>query len=264
MRKALPASELKALLDEQVARFNARSFIALDPVSVPHRYSQRRDIEIAGLFAATIAWGNRASILKSAERLMTAMDDAPGDFVVNHTTRDLTRFNQFVHRTFQSVDLRYFLKFLQSHYRQHGSLEPLFAVPEDAPHVHDGLVRFHDAFFSLPRAPQRTRKHVATPMRGSACKRLNMFLRWMVRRDDKGVDFGIWQSIRPAQLICPLDVHVANVARELRLLRRKQNDWEAAVELTNQLKLFSAEDPVQYDFALFGLGVTGRQTASDS
>lgn len=247
--------ELRAFLDEKADRFNWPGFIEHDPVSIPHLFSAKQDIEIAGLFAATIACGQRITILNNSRWLMERMDHAPGQFVMDYTAADLDKLKTFRHRTFNFTDLSYFLRFLRHHYDSHDSLEDLFVPPPGSETIEQGLVEFHNQFFSLKGAPQRTRKHVATPVRKSACKRLNMFLRWMVRNDGRGVDFGIWKQIRPRQLVCPCDLHVERVARKLGLLRRKNLDWQAALELTAQLRRFDPEDPVKYDFALFGLGV---------
>lgn len=249
-------SQLKILLDEMVARFNRPDFIKDDPVSVPHRFSKKQDIEIAGLFAALLAWGNRTSIINSANRLMKLMDEAPHDFILNHHEQDRKRLETFVHRTFQPDDLMYFIEFLQYHYSKHDSLENLFSdgMSVNDKTVEKGLIHFYHRFFSLPHLP-RTEKHLQNPEKKSACKRTNLFLRWMVRKDNHGVDFGIWNNIKPSQLLCPLDVHVQRVAIDLGLFRRTQSDWQACTELTEKLRKFNPEDPVQYDFALFGLGI---------
>lgn len=252
MRKA----ELKQLLDEKVLLYNQPGFIPPDPVSVPHRFSKQQDIEIAGLFAALLAWGNRTTIINSANRLMQLMDDAPCDFIRHHSESERMRFSGWVHRTFQFPDLLYFLEFLQHHYTGHDSLESAFTAgmkPTDST-VENGLIHFHRYFFSLPHLG-RTEKHLQNPERQSACKRINLYLRWMVRNDEAGVDFGIWNHIRPAQLICPLDVHVHRTATSLGLITRKQADWTCALQLTEKLRKLDAEDPVRYDFALFGLGL---------
>jgi uncharacterized protein (TIGR02757 family) len=247
---------LQTLLDENLQQFNDASFIAPDPISVPHRFSKKQDIEIAGLFAALLAWGNRTSIINSANRLTALMDESPHDFIVNHREKDRKRFEKWVHRTFQYCDLLYFLEFLQHHYTLHNSLETAFSsgMKINDPHVENALIYFHRYFFSLPHL-NRTEKHLQTPLRKSACKRINLFLRWMVRSDAKGVDFGLWKDIAPSQLICPLDVHVHRTATQLKLITRKQADWYTALELTVNLKKFDAEDPVKYDFALFGIGM---------
>ncbi len=250
---------LKNYLDRAVARYNTPAFIADDPIGIPHRFSRLADREIIGFWVAMLAWGQRKTIINSALQLMERMDGAPYDFMVNHIETDRERFVSFKHRTFQATDTLYFLTFFQEYYRQHDSLEDAFArhlTPEDAT-TEAALRGFHDLFFDHPYAPDRTRKHVATPARGSTCKRLNMFLRWMVRRDNAGVDFGDWHRISPAQLLIPLDVHVERIARQLGLLDRPQTDWKAVLELTENLRAFDASDPVKYDFALFGMGVGG-------
>lgn len=249
--------DLKSFLDEAALRYNTPDFISSDPISVPHRFSRLQDREIMGFWAATLAWGQRKTIIQSATRLVELMDNAPYDFMVNHEETDRARFEDFKHRTFQATDSLWFLEYLQQFYRQNASLETAFARHLNATDetVENALRGFHDDFFAHPDAPERTRKHVATPARGSTCKRLNMFLRWMVRYDDAGVDFGLWREISPAQLLIPLDVHVDRVARRLGLLKRPQTDWQAVLELTSSLRAMDGTDPVKYDFALFGLGV---------
>lgn len=267
---------LKGFFDEKVNQYNRLSFIKDDPVCIPHLFTKRADIEIAGLFAAVFAWGNRTTIINKSKELMTLMDHAPHDFCMNHTANDLKKLAGFKHRTFNTTDLYYFIEFLQHHYTHHKSLEGAFLIkapllPGGAAYfaskgeisgegvqgdiVEKALTHFHNYFFSLEHVPHRTKKHIATPYKGSTCKRLNMFLRWMVRKDKNGVDFGIWKKFRPADLICPIDVHVARVAKRFGLLERKQVDWNAAVELTKYLRTLDPVDPVKYDFALFGLGV---------
>ncbi len=247
--------KLKDFLDERVLRYETPDFIEQDPVSVPHRFSGKADREIMGFFAATLAWGQRKTIIRNCLKLAEGMDMAPADFIRNHEEGDRSRFLGFVHRTFNDTDLLYFLEFLQHHYRQQDSLETAFSGGGAFSSVEDSLVHFHRAFFSLPYAPERTRKHVATPERKSACKRLNMFLRWMVRPADKGVDFGLWKTIPRDALICPLDTHVHRVTLGLGMIARKQADWQTALELTRFLKELDPEDPVRYDYALFSLGV---------
>lgn len=251
----MQCESIKELLDYYVEQYNIPGFIEEDPISIPHAFSQQQDIEIAGLFAATFAWGNRKTIIKKASLLMQLMDNAPYEFVKDHTAEDRSRFADFVHRTFQYTDTLYFLTFLQHHFRQTDSLEDLFIHPDG---LESGLIQFEDQFFALPDAPKRTRKHVPSPARKSTCKRLNMFLRWMVRNDGRGVDFGIWKNIKPSQLFIPLDVHVDRVARSMGLIQRKQTDWQTTVELTHTLRVFDDQDPVKYDYALFGLGVLGK------
>jgi len=250
-------NNLQRHLDDNVRRFEQESFIERDPISVPYRYTQRQDIEIAGFFAATFAWGQRPTIINKSNELLALMDGQPHAFIRDHSAADRKRFQHFVHRTFQPVDTEYFLRRLKAHFREHDSLEALFTngISPNDEDVRNGLAHFHDCFFDLPDAPQRTRKHVATPARNSSCKRLNMFLRWMVRPMTGGVDFGLWTGIRTDQLLIPLDVHVQRVAQHLGLLHRKQADFKAVVELTRRLREFDADDPVKYDFALFGEGV---------
>lgn len=251
---------LKTFLDRKAAEYNHLAFIKTDPVLIPHLFSSKQDIEIAGFFAAILAWGNRTTIIKKCKELMQLMDNQPYAFCLNMPTEGLKKLSAFKHRTFNATDILYFIEFLHYHYQRSDSLEQAFTVglPNDVINIESALRAFHQYFFSLPDAPQRTRKHIATPDKKSTCKRLNMFLRWMVRKDKAGVDFGLWKRIRPAQLICPIDVHVARVARRFQLLTRTQTDWTAAVELTNNLKHLCPEDPVKYDFALFGLGVVEK------
>lgn len=273
----MPA-DMKVFLDACVERYNCPAFIETDPISIPHRFSKLQDIEIIGFWTAVLAWGQRKTIINSANRLIELMDGAPYDFIVNHLETDRKRFLDFKHRTFQATDTLYFLEFFQQYYKTHSSLEDAFLInarsqmsnshvpstnyqvpSTNYPILHNTtegcLLAFHDLFFSLPDAPARTRKHIATPARKSTCKRLNMFLRWMVRHDNKGVDFGLWKKIQPAQLLMPLDVHVDRVARRYGLLQREKTDWQAVLELTKVLRQFDPDDPVKYDFALFGLGV---------
>lgn len=259
MKETINDAALKRLLDEKVAFYNRPSFIPADPISIPHRFTLKQDMEIAGLFAAVLAWGNRTSIINNCNRLMAWMDNAPHQFILQHRETDLKRFLTFAHRTFNATDLLYFIHALQWHYRQHASLEDAF-VPAPvyaADTVEAALIHFHRYFFTQEH-PERTRKHIATPARGSACKRLCMYLRWMVRRDAGGVDFGLWQKIRPAQLVCPLDVHVSRVAHRLGLIRQPKANWRTALELTARLRHWRPEDPAVYDYALFSLGAEER------
>lgn len=251
---------LKEFLDRKVAEYNTPAFIAPDPISIPHRFSKKQDIEIAGLFAALFAWGNRTIIINKASELMQLMDNAPYEFCLQHEEKDLRNLLHFKHRTFNATDLLYFVQFLHYHYQQHSSLEAAFIKGMSAQdeNIESALNGFYAYFFSFPDAPPRTAKHVAAPFKGSTCKRLNMYLRWMVRKDNAGVDFGIWENINPAQLVCPIDVHVARVAKRFGLLQRAQTDWLAAIELTQHLKRYDPADPAKYDFALFGLGVVEK------
>jgi uncharacterized protein (TIGR02757 family) len=248
---------LKKFLDTKVDEYNQPSFIKDDPVCVPHLFTKKQDIEIAGFFAAIFAWGNRTTIIQKSKQLMQFMEMKPHEFCIHHDVTDLKRLLEFKHRTFNATDLLYFIEFFKFHYSKNNSLESAFTnwMDKKDQTVENGLRGFYQYFFSLQDAPLRTKKHIAAPERNSTCKRLNMFLRWMVRKDNKGVDFGIWKNISPLQLICPIDVHVARVARHFNLLKRKQTDWQAALELTGNLRELDRDDPVKYDFALFGLGV---------
>lgn len=248
--------ELKQFLDAKFEAYNQPRFITNDPIVIPHEYSKKQDIEIAGLIAAVFAWGQRKTIINKSREFLGMMDNSPHDFVRNYTDDDAKSFLQFKHRTFNSTDGLYFLSFLSWFYQRYDSLEQAFTTgltKEASMEVR--LTRFFEFFFSLPDHPKRTYKHIPNPSKKSACKRINMFLRWMVRKDDSGVDFGIWDELKPNQLICPCDLHVDRVARRLGLIRRKQTDWLTAVELTDNLKKFDPVDPVKYDFALFGLGI---------
>lgn len=249
--------ETRILLNQKLKQYNRPDFIPQDPVSIPHLFSRRQDIEIAGFFAAIFAWGNRTTIINKAKELLQLMEMQPHAFCTQAGKTELEKLLGFKHRTFHATDLLYFVEFFRHHYSRADSLEEAFTRELAATdnNIEKGLTNFYRYFFSLPDIPGRTRKHIASPEKKASCKRLNMFLRWMVRRDDKGVDFGIWKTIHPRQLVCPLDVHVARVARQLGLLQRKQNDWQAAIELTAALKELDANDPVKYDFALFGTGV---------
>jgi uncharacterized protein (TIGR02757 family) len=253
-RKILFPGELKDFLDSKVIQYNQPVFIVNDPISIPHAFSKPQDIEIAALFAATLAWGQRKTIIRNCKDLFLRMDNAPHDFVLNHDKKDLLRLQEFKHRTFNSIDLFYFIRFLASYFKKQDSLEDLFVL-KNGEGMEKGIINFHETFFRLKDSPSRTRKHVATPVRKSACKRINMFLRWMVRQDESGVDFGLWKKISSSQLVCPIDVHVERVARRLGLIKSQPLTWQTAVDLTNQLKRFDPVDPVKYDFALFGLGI---------
>ncbi|TWR28806.1 TIGR02757 family protein [Mucilaginibacter pallidiroseus] len=291
---------LKAFLDAKVAQYNRPEFIANDPVSIPHLFSKKQDIEIMGFWAATLAWGQRVTIINKCKELIALMDGAPYDFIVNHQEPDLKRLLHFKHRTFNDIDTLYFISFFRWHYERYESLEDAFLPPGPirgelkmvtlTSHVEPvetltaslslrqaqtdpanvsaspsggwgaeaALNHFRSYFFSLPDFPHRTKKHVSSPSQKSTCKRLNMFLRWMVRKDEQGVDFGIWNEFKPADLICPCDLHVDRVARKLKLITRKRTDWQTAVELTHNLRELDPTDPVKYDFALFGLGIEER------
>lgn len=251
----LTKSELKEFLDQKVDQYNRPGFIEHDPILIPHLFTKKQDIEIAGFFASTLAWGQRKTIINKSRELLALMDNAPHEFVLHHSENDLKALLSFKHRTFNTTDLLYYMRFFNWFYSHRASLEEGFKVNPSHPTIEQGLINFHKLFFSLEDFPLRTKKHLATPERKSTCKRLVMFLRWMVRNDNKGVDFGIWKSIAPSQLVCPCDVHVDRVARKLKLIKRKQTDWQTALELTASLRKLDPIDPVKYDFALFGLGV---------
>lgn len=245
--------ELKIFLDEKVIRYNQKEFIDNDPIQIPHMFKNKQDIEISALLSATIAWGNRKSIIKNAKSMMERMDMSPYEFVVNANTKELKQLDGFVHRTFNDLDFKFFVKALQNLYKKHKSLENLFLIKEEDIDTFHAIENFRNHFFM--GEVNRTSKHVSSPAKNSAAKRLNMFLRWMVRRDAQGVDFGLWQKIPMSKLSCPLDVHSGNIARKLGLLNRLQNDYKAVKELDKSLRTLDTQDPVKYDFALFGLGV---------
>jgi uncharacterized protein (TIGR02757 family) len=247
-------SELKDFLDEKVLQYNTLDFIESDPVQIPHLFSRKEDIEIAGFLSATIAWGNRKMIIKNSQRMMDLMGNAPYDFVMSHTQNDMERLEPFVHRTFNGIDFDSFIKSLRHIYINHGGLEAVFSKHKEAHSMQKSIHEFKKTFFEIPHQ-HRTQKHISDPLNNSAAKRINMYLRWMVRQDNKGVDLGIWKSISPASLSCPLDVHSGNVARKLGILTRTQNDGKAVALLDTKLRELDSVDPVKYDFALFGLGV---------
>jgi len=245
---------LKEFLDEKVAQYNNPDFITSDPIQIPHSFSQKEDIEISGFLVATLAWGNRKTIIKSGEKLMSLMGNAPFDFIMNFSEKDEESLSSFVHRTFNGEDLIYFMYALQNIYLHHGGMEQVFKRYSEEKNLQKSIHEFRKIFFELDHL-KRTEKHVSDPLKNSAAKRINMFLRWMIRNDSAGVDFGIWKSLSPSQLSCPLDVHSGNVARKLGILSRKQNDAKAVSELDSALRKMDSGDPVKYDFALFGLGV---------
>jgi len=250
----LNKTELKQFLDEKVIQYNNPRFIESDPIQIPHLFSVKEDIEISAFLTATIAWGNRKSIINNAKKMMELFGNSPYDFVLNHKPHHLDNLDGFVHRTFNSTDLKHFIKALQHIYKNHNGLESIFLENVTLNSTQLAIHQFKNIFFEIPHL-QRTQKHISDPLKGSAAKRINMFLRWMVRNDKTGVDFGIWKSISPSVLSCPLDVHSGNVARKLRLLTRKQNDAKSLAELDKNLRKMDKNDPVKYDFALFGLGV---------
>ncbi|MEZ4797783.1 MAG: TIGR02757 family protein [Flavobacteriaceae bacterium] len=246
-------SELKEFLDTKVEQYNNSKFIESDPIQIPHQFSKKEDIEITGFLTATIAWGNRKSIINNANKMMQLLEQSPHDFVLNHKNKDLESLQPFVHRTFNGQDFIQFIKSLHHIYKNHNGLEAVFAKYAKPNSMQEGIHHFKTVFFEIPHQ-SRTQKHISDPLKNSAAKRINMYLRWMVRNDKKGVDFGIWKSLSPSQISCPLDVHSGNIARKLGLLSRKQNDAKALAELDTSLRKLDVNDPVKYDFALFGLG----------
>lgn len=247
----MKAKDLKLFLDEKAEQYENSAFLDEDPIQIPHRFSRKEDIEIIGLLTATIAWGNRKSIIRSAENIITVLEEQPYAFVMESGENELKRAEGFVHRTFQAEDLQFFIKGLRGIYSEYESLETAFHHPQG---IAQGIEQFRAAMFRVPHAT-RSEKHISSPLKNSASKRLNMYLRWMVRNPAKGVDFGLWNTIKPAALYCPLDVHSGRAARKLGLIKRKANDWKAAEELRENLLKLDPLDPVKYDFALFGLGV---------
>jgi len=260
-------SLLKLFLDEQMGKHNQLGFIEKDPISIPHRFIAKQDIEIAGFFAALFAWGNRTTIINKCNELIELMDNDPYHFIINYQEKELKRFLQFKHRTFNATDLLHLIRVLKYHYTEgfklfgetEPSLESAFThnMKKQDANVENALKGFHDYFFSLEDSPARTKKHISTPNNNSSCKRLNMYLRWMVRKDEFGVDFGIWKNIKSSQLICPLDVHVQRVAKSLNMIDAEKSDWKTAASLTSILKKLDPTDPVKYDIALFSLGASG-------
>lgn len=245
------STDIKELLDEKVNQYNNPEFIESDPIQIPHQYRIKEDIEIAAFFTATISWGNRKMIIKNAQKLMDIMGNSPYDFVMETVTP--LKVN-FVHRTFNSIDFDFFIRGIRHIYKHHNGMESVFTKHMESDNIQSSIHHFKNLFFEIDH-PERTQKHISDPYKGSAAKRINMFLRWMVRNDNAGVDFGIWNKIPPSILSCPLDVHSGNVARKLGLLGRKQNDAKALKELDGSLRQMDPNDPVKYDFALFGLGV---------
>ena len=248
---------LSEILEKYYNEFNNIKFIDNDPIKIPHQYKLKQDIEIAAFLTSTISWGNRKSIINNAQKLMNLMDNSPFQFISQSKKKDLQKFNKFVHRTFNNLDCIYFIMAIKHIYKHYNSIENLFyqIFFQYNNNIEMAIHHFHQFFFSLPH-DKHAEKHLPTPLKGSACKKFNMFLRWMVRKDNRGVDFGIWNNIPPNKLVCPLDVHSANTARKLKLISRKQNDWKAAIELTNNLMNFDPLDPVRFDFALFGISIT--------
>lgn len=249
--------KLKELLDIKHEEYNNIAFIENDPIQIPHKFKKKEDIEISGFLTATIAWGNRKSIINSSKRMMELLENDPHEFIINHSDKDLKSLTKFVHRTFNGYDFIQFVKSLKNIYCNYGGLEMVFFNNMKDNSLHNSIHQLKNIFFEIEHL-KRTKKHVSDPFKGSAAKRINMFLRWMVRKDDKGVDFGIWNSINQKNLSCPLDIHSGNIARKLGILKRKQNDHKAVLELDNSLRKYDESDPVKYDFALFGMGVNEK------
>tara|TARA_Y100000994_G_scaffold172463_1_gene142171 strand:- start:103 stop:858 length:756 start_codon:yes stop_codon:yes gene_type:complete len=249
--------KLKELLDIKSEEYNNIAFIENDPIQIPHKFKKKEDIEISGFLTSTIAWGNRKSIINSSKKMMELLENDPHNFIINHSDKDLKSLLGFVHRTFNGYDFIQFVKSLKNIYCNHGGLEMVFFNNMKDNSIHNSIHQLKNIFFEKEHL-KRTRKHVSDPFKGSAAKRINMFLRWMVRKDDKGVDFGIWNSINQKNLSCPLDVHSGNIARKLGILNRKQNDHKAVLELDGSLRKYDESDPVKYDFALFGIGVNEK------
>ena len=253
MANGLNNNELKEFLDSKYEQYNQKKFIESDPIQVPHNFTSKEDIEISSFLTATIAWGQRKTIIKNSFKMMDLLDNSPYDYIINSTEKEIDKLN-IKHRTFNEIDFRYFIKKLKYIYKDYGNLENLFFENIEGNTMHNSIHNFKSLFFKN-NYPLRTTKHISDPFKGSACKRVNMFLRWMVRKDSNGVDFGIWNKISPSHLSCPLDVHSGRVARKLGILNRTQNDHKAVIELDNKLRIFDSNDPVKYDFSLFGLGV---------
>ena len=253
MANGLNNNELKEFLDSKYIQYNQKKFIESDPIQVPHKFTSKEDIEISSFLTATIAWGQRKTIIKNSFKMMDLLDNSPHDYIINSTVKEIDKLN-IKHRTFNEIDFRYFIKQLKYIYINHGNLENIFFDNIENNSLHKSIHVFKSLFFKN-NFPLRTTKHISDPYKGSACKRINMFLRWMVRKDSNGVDFGIWNKISPSYLSCPLDVHSGRVARKLGMLKRTQNDHKAVIELDNKLRYLDSNDPVKYDFSLFGLGV---------
>ena len=246
-------SDLKELLEKNYHKYNTLDFIKTDPIQVPHSFSRTENIEISAFLTATIAWGRREMIIKNAIKMVEILNNNPYDFIMNASTKDFENIENFVHRTFQHVDFVFFLKSLQNIYKNHGGLRSVFYNGyKKNQNIKESIIHFRNVFFSIPQQT-RTQKHIANVQKNSAAKRLNLFLMWLIRKDKIGVHFGLWNEFNTADLMLPLDVHTAKMSRALELLARKQNDWKAVEELTNNLKQFDPKDPVKYDFAIFGL-----------
>ncbi len=251
--------KIKSLLEKKHDEYNRSEFIENDPISIPHSFSDQRDIEITALWTAILSWGQRKTIINKAKELYSLMDNTPYNFIMNANTKEYLRFEKFVHRTFQPDDSFYFIDFFKRHYSEYESLEDAF-LPKNSTGflMKESLIGFQKHFFNSENLLNRTKKHISSPVTKSTCKRILMFLRWMVRSDENGVDFGLWKRISPSDLMIPFDVHVERISRQLGLVQRKQKDWNTVEELTNTLRKFDPKDPIKYDYALFGMGLEGR------
>ena len=253
MKRFNSEKDLKEFLEEKYLKYNNKNFIEFDPIKIPHSFTKKEDIEISAFLTSIISWGNRKMIIKNAEELMIKMHSSPYDFIINSNQKDIESID-FCHRTFNSIDLHFFLKSLKNIYTNHGGLEKIFSVNYDDKWLFKNIKNLKEIFFSIDH-PIRTKKHISDPSKGSACKRINMFLRWMVRKDTHGIDFGIWNKISPSKLSCPLDTHTNRTGRKLGLIKRKQNDIKTLKELDVKLRKFDEKDPVKYDYALFSIGI---------
>ncbi len=254
-------SDLKATLDEAFFKFSNRGFIEEDPVLIPHLFQKKQDIEIAGYIAATFAWGQRKTIINKSKEFLSLMDNSPLEFVLNFQDSDEKQFHGFKHRTFNGMDAISFLKFFRKCYSKFESLEDM-AFSNNSEDVKSGIIQIRESFIEFASPMERTLKHVQNPLKGSACKRINMFFRWMVRKDNDGVDFGIWKNLGPSNLICPLDIHVSRASYELGMIKKVTSDWNTAIEITNVLLELDPKDPIKYDIALFSLGRKLRKEGS--
>ena len=253
MKRFNSEKDLKEFLEEKYLKYNNKNFIEFDPIKIPHSFTKKEDIEISAFLTSIISWGNRKMIIKNAEELMIKMHSSPYDFIINSNQKDIESID-FCHRTFNSIDLHFFIKSLKNIYINHGGLEKIFSVNYDDKWLFKNIKNLKEIFFSIDH-PIRTKKHISDPSKGSACKRINMFLRWMVRKDTHGIDFGIWNKISPSKLSCPLDTHTNRTGRKLGLIKRKQNDIKTLKELDVKLRKFDQKDPVKYDYALFSIGI---------
>lgn len=246
--------ELKQLLDEKALTYNHPNFIETDPIQIPHRFAKKENIEISGFLAASIAWGQRATIIKNGLRLVAMMDNDPYQFLMQTDESEWLHFSDFKHRTYNGTDCLFFIRSLKNIYQNHGGLETVFTKGyQQENSIASALRYFRTIFFEVDHQ-DRSQKHISNIDKGASAKRLNMFLRWMVREDKKGVDFGLWKAMPMSDLLLPLDVHTGTIGRQLGLLNRRQDNWRSVIEITESLRRFDPKDPIKYDFALFGMG----------